>query len=320
MTIFGNPLFTTQTSSSSENTNFKFLFGNGNSEKKRTNAKFLTNQKPFGKCNHFEKYCAFCPKEGIGLICYDCIYEYDLKDCIPLKKNIDYYKEISINYINEIKNVLKNKLINKLDEFFKAIEIIFVKSNNFDSLLKKLDINFGLPIEIPFEDRIKIGINKRISKFKNIFSKEIELDNLINIYESKLEDLKIKLSYPSINEIIEISSRTPFTLKGFGIPKISKEIINNIKISYQQTSGNIFGKNNNNSTPRNIEFTIEEKDDLSLIKFDDSIDIDSNYSIFTFEGISGISYIDNENEFITIHNNIDFSSRNQESIIACILV
>ena len=300
------------------NTNSKGLFWNVNSEKhKRTNDKFFIFHKSLEKCNHFEKYCAFCPREGIGLICYNCIYENDLKDCIPLKQNFDYYKEISINYINEVKKELTNKIINKLDEFFKDIEIIFDKSISFDSLLKKLDLNFGLPIEIPFEDRMKIGINKKIS---NNFLKEIELDNLINIYETKLEDLKIKLSYPSMNEIIEITSAVPFTLKGFGIPKISKEIINNIKISYKQKSTGLFNNNNNNISSRNIEVTIEEKDNLSLIKFDDSINIDSNCSVFTIDGINGISYIDNENEFITIHSNIHFSSENEESIIACLLV
>ena len=39
-----------------------------------------------------------------------------------------------------------------LDEFFKGVEIIFDKSNSFDSLLTKIDLNIALPIEIPFED------------------------------------------------------------------------------------------------------------------------------------------------------------------------
>lgn len=110
-------------------------------------------------------------------------------------------------------------------------------------------MNFGLPIEVHFDDRIKIGIkigiNKRIAKF-------IELENLINLYEPKLENLKIQSSYPSISETFTISSTIPFTLKGFGIPKLSNETKNKIKISYQQGQSSGLFNNGNFSSPENL--------------------------------------------------------------------
>ena len=70
---------------------------------KRTN-KQLTNKK-FIKCNHPDKYCAFCLKEKIYFICYECIYKYniDLNECIPMDKNVEYYKNIYQNHFKFIK-------------------------------------------------------------------------------------------------------------------------------------------------------------------------------------------------------------------------
>ena len=274
--------------------------------------------KMFVKCKHVEKYCAFCPKEEVGLICFDCIYEYNINGCIPIKENIDYYKELSKNYLNEIKDTLKNILINKINEYFKEIEVLFNNCNNLESLIEKIDLYFELPIELPFGERIKIAINKKIPASKNNFTKEIELENLMNLYESKLQDLKIKYFYPFTNESITISSQKPFILKGFGIPKISKDIENNIEISCGKI--NIFSNKNSPSEKKNLIIEKKDKDNLTLIKFNEPIYIDSIGYLFTISGIKGISYIDNENEFNSEHSNVDFTSDNEESIIAFLLI
>ena len=121
MSLFGtSSLFNTNNNSLFSNTNNNSsLFGNNIKPKRNNNTGLfrINNNKPFKKCIHSENYCAFCPKDQIGLICYDCIFEYNISNCVPIKQNIEYYKELSKNYINEIKDELKDKL----EEYFKDI-------------------------------------------------------------------------------------------------------------------------------------------------------------------------------------------------------
>lgn len=130
---------------------------------RRTN-KQITNKK-FIKCNHPDKYCAFGLKEKIYFICYKCIYKYniDINDCIPMDKNVEYYKNI---YQNHFK-LIKQKIENKFNEFMKEIEKLEINKSddNIESLIKNIDLNFELPIEVSFEERLKIGSSPFLNSF-----------------------------------------------------------------------------------------------------------------------------------------------------------
>lgn len=120
---------------------------------------FKTNEKKIIKdalkCNHIGKYCAFCLKEKIGPICYDCIYQYNLNnnDCIPMKENFDFYKKVYENQFVWIKEKVKklyDTILKELDKFK------LDSSDNIETLTKKIDLSFELPIEVPLEERIEI--------------------------------------------------------------------------------------------------------------------------------------------------------------------
>ena len=74
-----------------------------------------------------------------------------------MDKNFEYYKNI---YQNHFK-LIKQKIEDKFNEFMKEIEKLEINKSddNIESLIKNIDLNFELPIEVSFEERLKIGIN-----------------------------------------------------------------------------------------------------------------------------------------------------------------
>ena len=283
---------------------------------KRTNKK-LTNKK-FIKCNHPDKYCAFCLKEKIYFICYECIYKYniDINDCIPMDKNFEYYKNI---YQNHFK-LIKQKIEDKFNEFMKEIEKLEINKSddNIESLIKNIDLNFELPIEVSFEERLKIGINKTLRKIFNNTLWVKNFDNYLNLYESKLKDLKTKASYLYEKETISIKSGKFFILKGIGIPKIPENLKKDINISLSLKMGSLF-----NNPFQTVGLTLEESENeknLAIVRFEKPIDIEPNIDVaITLSGIKGINFIDNAEEY-NQHNHISIESNNPQSTLAALII
>ena len=142
------------------------MFSNNSSIFGNTNSKIFRNNKPSicdigilpKECKHNDK-CAFYLSNGVNFICYNCIYKYNLnKDlCIPINNNdFNNYTDLCKDYFNKIRNKIKNIFKEILDEIDK---LELDKMDNINSILNKININFRLPIEVPFKDRLKIGIN-----------------------------------------------------------------------------------------------------------------------------------------------------------------
>jgi len=141
----------------------------------------------------------------------------------------------------------------------------------------------------------------------------------LNIYETKLKNLKFKTSYPNQEENIVIKSEIPFILKGIGIPKVSKEIKDNIKISLSIQSLSFFSSGPEKIIPIELKES-EEINNLSVGILENPVNIETNknYKI-KFSGINLCTYIDNEEEY-NIHNKILIESDNNESILACLIL
>ena len=162
-------IFNNSTSNSLFNINHNTnnLFGTSKSNKnfdensapKRRNNKKRINLK-FIKCEHNDKFCAFNPDKEIGLICYDCIYKYNLDkdECISMTEDFNYYKNIYQVHLNKVKEKIKFLINSILIEIEKLEKNTF---NNFTELVENIDLNFKLPIEVPLDERLKIGINKK---------------------------------------------------------------------------------------------------------------------------------------------------------------
>ena len=285
-------------------------------EKNRTNKKM---NKTFIKCNHINQFCAFCPKEEIGLICYKCIYKYNIENnnCIPIEKNFDYYKNI---YKNQL-NIIKDKIKNKFNEFLLEIEKLSDNLENIQSLIEKIDLNFVLPIEVSFEERLEIGINKTISKMVNNLIKDQKSTFYLNLYETKLKNLKFNNLYPYKEENILIESQIPFIMKGIGIPKLSKENKENINIVLtRKKKVGLFSTNEPEiNIPAEIKET-EENKNLTIGILKESVNIQPNeeYSI-KISGLNSCTYIDNEEEY-NLNNKILIQSNNDKSILACLIL
>ena len=140
---------------------------------------------PFKGCKHNNK-CAFYLSNG-DFICYNYIYKYNLTQdlCIPINNNdFNNYTDLCKDYFNKMRNRIKNifnKILNEIDE------LELDKIDNINSILNKIDIKFKLPIEVPFEDRLKIGIKKDLSKkiYNNLNLNF--LDSYLNIYNTELD-------------------------------------------------------------------------------------------------------------------------------------
>ena len=98
-------------------------------------------------------------------MCYDCLYKY-YRNCInhsiPIK--VDYFQQYK-KYYKECISLFKEKLENKFAQIIEPLEILENEEiNDISTLLEeKLDLNFLLPIEIPFPERLEIAINRKLS-------------------------------------------------------------------------------------------------------------------------------------------------------------
>ena len=317
--IFNNSTSNSLFSSNNYNTNNLFRVSNLNNNfeenfaPKRRNNKKRINLK-FIKCEHNDKFCAFNPDKEIGLICYDCIYKYNLDkdECISMTEDFNYYKNIYQVHLNKVKEKIKFLINSILIEIEKLEKNTF---NNFTELFENIDLNFKLPIEVPIDERLKIGINKKFSKMINNLINNDSLDNYLNLYETKLKNLKQKLEYSYDDENITLKSEIPFTLKAMAFPKLSKELQDKIKIKFKDN--NIISSGYQEIS---INFEENEENNLTIGRLNSPLKIEKNNNyIINISGIRSCNYIDDEEEF-NIHNKILIESDKGYNILACLII
>ena len=176
----------------------------------------------------------------------------------------------------------------------KEIEI-FEKDtfDNISELFAKIDLNFSLPIEVPLDERLKIGINKKFSKMVYRLPNIDSFNNYLNLYETEIKDLKKSNSNPYNDEIITIKSEIPFTLKGIGLIKIPKELKNSISIKLNE----YIYKNSQNIKTININLEESEENDLTIGRLEHAVIIEKDKEYYiNISGIKGYSYIDDTEE------------------------
>ena len=305
------------------------LFSNGNlflnnNQTQSADLFFKTNyDKPKNsiKCSHSDKYCAFCFTKNIGPICYNCIYNYkiDIENCIPMKESLDYFIKVYQNHLE----LIKNKFNDVFNEIISEIEKLETKKiDNIESLVDIVDLKYELPIDVHFEEKLEICLNKKITKIKDDLIEGLKIDNYLNLYNITLKKIKTKNLYPFSNETIDIKSEIPFTLIGIGIPTISKDnqvnLQENLILSYKFETNNPFLY-----TEKYIPVKLEDKtnkNNISIIRLENPIKIKKGFK-YTIE-ISGLNncfhFIDEKEEYNS-HNKISVEGY-EKSIIACLII
>lgn len=312
--IYGNPMnqnFTQINNKNIINNEIKNI-----TQIQRNTRNNINPNKEIIKCKHDNDYISYCIKDSNnegGLLCYKCLYEYHkdhISQCIPIKNNnFESYKNFYKEYMNKYKTFLKDKFdeIISLLEKYENEEI-----NNISDLLEqKLDLNYDLPIEIPFIERIEFSINKKISSLLNdkLLNNEL-IFNCLNLFKNNLNELKFSQNNPNNNEEIKIKSSINFNLLGIGIPKILNYEDRFIEV-------NIYKEGTLLETIKDFE----NKDNLSLgIIKNEPIEIENNkeYTI-ELKGIDNLEYISNEEEF-NDNSKIIINSNNPETILACLII
>ena len=315
------------------NTQSGSLFGNNNNEQGGDLSVINTNnnnniqirrgrnnkcgKKEIMKCKHDNNYISYYIKDPMiegegGLLCYKCLYEYHkdhTSQCIPIDNNeFDNYKDFYKKCINKFKNNLKDKfdeIISKLEEYENE-EI----ENISDLLEEKIDLNFNLPIEVPFYERLEIAINRKIHKLlDNILYNCTFNYNCLNLFKNNMNELKFSKNNPNTNEKVNMKSHINFDLYGIGIPKIIDNNSNSLKISIYE---------GNSLLGEITEF--ENKDNLTLGIFHSSpIPIQNSHEyIIELNGIDNLDYINDEENY-NDNSKIDIESSNTETILACLI-
>lgn len=296
-------------------------FENKNMSKNIENSLILEKEEKC-KCNHKKYFASFCiddPIEEGGLMCYECLYKYHknhISKCIPIKT--DYFPIYKNHYKNCIKKY-KEKLTNKFDKIISLLDNYENEEMEDISYLleKKLDISFELPIEIPFIERLEIGVNKKISSIVEREIINIQNDNhynysviYLNLFQNELKKLKLIENNSKDTETIKFRSSVNLNLLGLGIPKIKEGKEEDIEV-------NLF--KDNNLLEDKLKF--ENNDNLSVGIFESGkIEVikDNEYSIM-FKYIKDFTCISREEK----HNDnskITAKSNNPESILACLII
>ena len=304
MILTFNPLF-------QPNLNRESLFNETKEETINNNNVF--NEK-IKKCIHDNKYISYCREDSYnheaGLICYDCLYKYHyehISKCIPLKHDFEYYK----NYYKQIIRRKKTYLKNKFDEIISILEKYEKEEiETISELFENLDLKFSLPIEISFLERFEMAVNKKVKSIldKELYSNNIFTSNYLNLFQNDLKDLKFSENNPNSSETIVINSSVNFNLLGIGIPKISEEKLDFIKV---EICKGIFSlKINKFEKYNNMTICILEK---PLI-----IESNKDYSI-EIKGIKEFDYINKEEQYNN-KSKIGISSNNSETVLLCLII
>ena len=206
------------------------LFGNNNtnttggsfydSQNRKIRSNINIPNEAIKKCEHekdFVCYCTVNSKNEGGLLCYECLYKYHkdhIVECFLIKKNnFENYKSHYKQYINKQKINIKrqfDKIISKLYEY--ENELIDDISKLFE---EKVNLDFDLPIKIPFIERFEIAINRKISSLmEKISFSSLVNPNWVNLFKNKLDDLKFSEKNPNFFETLKLKSSVDFNLIG----------------------------------------------------------------------------------------------------------
>lgn len=296
-------------------------FENKNMSKNIENSLIIEKEEKC-KCNHKKYFASFCiddPIEEGGLMCYECLYKYHknhISKCIPIKT--DYFPIYKNHYKNCIKKY-KEKLTNKFEKIISLLDNYENEEMEDISYLleKKLDISFELPIEIPFIERLEIGVNKKISSIVEREIINIQNDNhynysviYLNLFQNELKKLKLIENNSKDTETIKFRSSVNLNLLGLGIPKIKEGKEEDIEVNLFKDNSLLEDKlkfENND----NLSVGIFESGKIEVIK-------DNEYSIM-FKYIKDFTCISREEK----HNDnskITAKSNNPESILACLII
>jgi len=296
-------------------------FENKNMSKNIENSLIIEKEEKC-KCNHKKYFASFCiddPIEEGGLMCYECLYKYHknhISKCIPIKT--DYFPIYKNHYKNCIKKY-KEKLTNKFEKIISLLDNYENEEMEDISYLleKKLDISFELPIEIPFIERLEIGVNKKISSIVEREIINIQNDNhynysviYLNLFQNELKKLKLIENNSKDTETIKFRSSVNLNLLGLGIPKIKEGKEEDIEVYLFKDNSLLEDKlkfENND----NLSVGIFESGKIEVIK-------DNEYSIM-FKYIKNFTCISREEK----HNDnskITAKSNNPESILACLII
>ena len=186
------------------------------------------------------------------------------------------------------------------------------KIDNFSTLFEeKVDLEFELPIEIPFIERFEIAINRKIVSLlkKELFGSVLH-HNCLNLFQNCLKDLKFEEKNPNYLENIKLKSEIDFNLLGIGIPKIPEEDQKEIEVKIYK---------GNSLLDKITKF--ENYENLSIGIFDSEkilIDGGSEYSI-ELKGLNGLKYINNEENY-NDESHIEICSSNLETLLACFII
>ena len=210
---------------------FNLFYNTPKNEIGRNNEKSSSN---IVKCNHPKYYTSFCTSNSQndgGLMCYECLYKYHqdhISQCVPIRKNsfylyLKYYKKCINNFRKKLQ-YLFGRMSYILSEY-ESEEI-----DDFSTLLeKKLNLNFDLPINIPFLDRLEIAVNRKLtSVFRRELSK-IEKD-LLNLFKNNLDKLSLFNENPNDFETIKFKSSVDFNLSGIGVVMMDSEDSDSINV------------------------------------------------------------------------------------------
>lgn len=191
----------------------------------RNNEKIISND--MIKCNHSKYYVSYCTstsKNDGGLICYECLYRYHqnhISKCIPIRKNsfpfyLDYYKKCINSYRIRLSNLFTQ--MNSILDFYENEEIEDI-STLFE---EKLNLNFHLPIEVPFIDRLEIAVNRNL--FPRLQRQFNTLNyNYLNLFRYDLEKINFIEDNQNFSEIVKFKSSVNFDLYGIGVTELSEE-------------------------------------------------------------------------------------------------
>ena len=285
--------------------------------------KFIENKrnnenipKKIYKCCHkrfFVSYCTSNSENDGGLICYECLYKYHgdhISKCLPIKKNaFNFYKNHYKRCINKYRNNLKN-LFDRMQyilDYFEN-ETIDEISTFFE---KKLNLNFDLPIEIPFKDRFEMAVNRKLT---SLFNKQINIynNNCLNLFQGEFETLYYKGGNPNKLENIILKSSYNFDLLGIGIPILNNQNEKSIKIKVYKEDYLLESE---------IRFSTDSQKRLSKLIFNTkpiNIESEVEYRI-EINGIYGLPFISNF-ELYNKNSKIKINSSNSETMLACLII
>ena len=265
---------------------------------------------------HDKNFVCFCLKNSTnegGLLCYECLYKYHkdhISECIPIKNNnFDNYKNFYKQCINKYKTNLNkkfDKIISELDKYENE------NIDNISSLFEEnVDLEFELPIEIPFIERFEISINRKIeSLLAEQLSGSVLNHNCLNLFQNCLKDLKFEEKNPNYSETIKLKSEMNFNILGIGIPKIPEGDEKEIEVEIYK--GKLFlDKITNFENYENLTIGFLDSEKIEIKK-------GAEYSII-LKGLNGLDYIKNEENYNN-ESKIEICSSNSETSLACLII